>query len=100
MTTADCSATLSAGSLSDITKSFVEGGAASATNSASFWDTTFSNTDSTNCAISSCSLWLAGQCGTTSYSGADISISGLNAYAEVDVSAGYSHDLCVRCSNG
>ena len=68
------------------------------------WDSAFGNTDVTNCAITSCSLY-DNDC-STPLSSSDIYFSGslssgdLFVYAKRNVEAGYSLTICVVCSNG
>ena len=68
------------------------------------WDAFFQNTDTTNCPITSCSLYDSGSCGTGAYSGAaEVSMDASSPWgitASVTETAGYSWPTCVRCSNG
>ena len=61
-----CFNTLSAGSATAISKAFVSAGddvAITPVTGFTTWDVFFSNTDSTNCAISACTIADAGSCG-------------------------------------
>jgi len=98
----DCSSTMTPGS--DIVSSRSYGGAtATAFVRGGEWNTYFQNTDETNCPITSCSLWEAGSCGVTSFVSTNVYIESAlpwRIYSEENVLAGYSHSICVRCSNG
>jgi hypothetical protein len=70
-------------------------------NSYSTMDTLFTNTDTDNCPITSCTLYDAGSCGTGTFSGAaDITIGSTAPFeitASKGVAAGYTYNICVQC---
>ena len=65
------------------------------------WNVFFSNSDTTDCAISNCIVGSAGNCGTAaSFTGLTIDTeSPWTITMSTTVGGGYSHSLCVRCWN-
>jgi hypothetical protein len=64
------------------------------------WDNYFSNTDSTNCPITSCILY---ESGCSLILSTPISIGGLSPWditALKNVLGGYSKTICISCTNG
>ena len=97
----DCSATMSPGSTPDVTNIYdasLTGQVLLGTD----WDTFFSNTEPTDCAITSCTLWKAGLCGVEAFTETEVWLdwSSVGFLADFNVVTGYSHSVCVRCSNG
>ena len=71
---------------------------------ASTWDKILENSDPENCPINDCKIYPAGSCGSGTFTGiGNIAISSTLPW---DITAsrsnfnGYSHNICVRCSNG
>lgn len=64
------------------------------------WDDYFSNTDSSNCPITECSLYES-DC-STGFSGDVFIDSSTPLLVEMlrNQINGYSHSLCVKCTNG
>ena len=69
------------------------------------WDVFFSNTDISNCPITSCTIADSGDCdGTLSGTEAGYfsfdSASPWGLQTSVDVVAGFTKSLCIECTNG
>ena len=65
------------------------------------WDAFFSNTDATNCPITSCTISSAGNCGANDFTGTDHVIFdaaspwGITAMKDTE---GYENNVCVGCT--
>ena len=100
----DCTTSLSAGVATDVELVYTSGAAGVAvTPSDSFttWDAFFSNSDSA-CAISSCTISDSGSCGGSFSGSSDITFdtSTWALTASKTNTGGYSHSVCIECTNG
>ena len=94
-----CANTLTAGSATAISEAYVSGGSVTITPTTGFttWDAFFSNTDTTNCPITSCSIANSGSCGG-SLTGTEASLGSSSPWdvsMEVDVPIGYTKHICI-----
>ena len=87
-----------------MTQSYTEGGAdVTITPATGFttWDALFSNTDTSNCPITSCSIADSGNCGGT-LTGTEVSLGSSSPWDVsmlVDDPVGYTKTICVQCVN-
>jgi len=64
------------------------------------WDSYFSNTETSDCPITGCTLYES-DCSTVMSSPISIGVSSpWDIFANIAIPAGYSETLCVECTNG
>ena len=100
----DCTTSLSPGAATDVELVYSLGASlVTAEPSGSFttWDAFFSNSDSA-CAISSCTISDASNCGGSFSGSSDITFDASTWALTVSKTntIGYSHSVCIECTNG